>query len=413
MKTLGILVGGGPAPGINGVISAVTIEAQANRGWKVVGIMDGFRWLGRGDTGHAVTLTAHDVSRIHFEGGSILRTSRDNPAKDAAKMGNVMRALTELGIEALITIGGDDTAYSASRVEKEAGGALQVVHVPKTIDNDLPLPGGMPTFGYETARALGVQILQNLMEDARTTNRWYIVVTMGRKAGHLALGIGKAAGATLTVIPEGFRSRPVTLQAVCDILEGAVIKRLSMGREDGVAVLAEGLVEFISEKELTGLGPVQKDEHGHIRLADIQIGSRVREVLQKRFDERGLSIGMVQKYIGYELRSAPPIPFDIEYTKNLGFGAVEFIGNKGSGAIISIQGGKPVPIPFAEILDPATGRTRVRLVDVDSMTYRVARHYMIRLTREDITLPERIAALAAAGRLTPEEFSKKFTNVIT
>ncbi len=412
IKTIGILVGGGPAPGINGVISAATIEA-VNRGWNVLGIMEGFKWLSRGDTRYAEKLTIHGVSRIHWEGGSILRTSRENPTKDPDKMENVVRSLNNLHIDALITIGGDDTAYTASRVEKEVKGNIRVVHVPKTIDNDLPLPGGVPTFGFETARTIGVQLVMNLMEDARTSNRWYIVVTMGRRAGHLALGIGKAAGATLTVIPEGFRGKPITLGSVCDIVEGAVIKRLSMDREDGVAVLAEGLGEFLTPEEIDAIGAIRKDEHGHIRLGDLELGAEVRNVLRTRLEERGIKIGFVDLNIGYELRSAAPIPFDIEYTRDLGFGAVEFLSKGGSGAMISVHEGALAPIPFPQIMDPATGKTKVRMIDVDSMTYRVARHYMIRLDKEDITVPDRIEALAKAGRLTPEAFVKKFSAVIT
>src|SRR5439155_2396482 len=154
----------------------------------------------------------------HLRGGSILGTSRTNPTKSEANMRNVVHALKKLGVTALVSIGGDDTAYSASQIYKHAGGALRVAHVPKTIDNDLPLPGSTPTFGFETARHHGVFLVRNLAEDARTTSRWYIIISMGRAAGHLALGIGKAAAATLIVIPEQFRGRPVTINEVCDII---------------------------------------------------------------------------------------------------------------------------------------------------------------------------------------------------
>ena len=123
-----------------------------------------------------------------------------------------LESLRTLGIGALVTIGGDDTAFSASCLARAAAGEVRVAHVPKTIDNDLPLPGGMPTFGFETARSVGVQLVNNLITDAMTTSRWYLVVAMGRSAGHLALGIGKAAGATLTLIAEEFpRDQPVPL----------------------------------------------------------------------------------------------------------------------------------------------------------------------------------------------------------
>jgi len=193
------------APGINGVISSVTIEA-INHGVEVVGIYDGFQWLVQGNVTHVKPLTIDDVNRIQLRGGSILRTSRANPARSEAEMRNVLESLHKLGVSALVTIGGDDTAFSGSQVYLHARGAIRVAHVPKTIDNDLPLPPGVPTFGFETARHVGVGIVRNLAEDARTTSRWYIIVSMGRAAGYLALGIGKAAAATLTIIPEEFRT---------------------------------------------------------------------------------------------------------------------------------------------------------------------------------------------------------------
>src|SRR4051812_44621531 len=246
---LALLVGGGPAPGINGVISSVTIEA-INHGVEVVGVQDGFKNLVKGDLTAARPLTIDSVKMVHSRGGSILGTSRTNPTKSDADMRSVLDSLRRLGVGYLVTIGGDDTAYSASQVHLRADGAIRVAHVPKTIDNDLPLPAGTPTFGFETARHLGVAIVHNLTEDARTTSRWYVIVSMGRAAGHLALGIGKAAAATLTVIPEEFRGRPVRLDELCDIILGSVIKRRSQGTHYGMVVLAEGLIEAIGEKGL-------------------------------------------------------------------------------------------------------------------------------------------------------------------
>ena len=200
---VGIVVGGGPAPGINGAIGAVTLEA-GNRGHQVVGIYDGFSNLMAGITDRIKVLNHDDVSRIHFDGGSILNTSRANPTKKTEDMEQVVAVLKMLQVGYLVTIGGDDTMYAASQVAKCSAGRIRVCHVPKTIDNDLPLPGETPTFGFETARQHGFEIVHNLMEDSRTTHRWYFVVVMGRTAGHLALGVGKAAGATLSVIPEEF-----------------------------------------------------------------------------------------------------------------------------------------------------------------------------------------------------------------
>ena len=208
LKRLAILVGGGPAPGINAVISAATIQA-INQGFEVIGVRDGFKHLVRRDPTSLVPLTIDDVSRVHLLGGSILGTSRENPTKSPEATRAVIETLLEAGVTHLVTIGGDDTALSSRYISEHSTGAIRSVHVPKTIDNDLPLPPHVPTFGFQTARHIGVELVRNLMEDAKSTRRWYIVVAMGRKAGHLALGIGKAAGATLTVVAEEFASRYV------------------------------------------------------------------------------------------------------------------------------------------------------------------------------------------------------------
>jgi 6-phosphofructokinase 1 len=418
-ERLGILVGGGPAPGINSVISAVTIEA-INSGLEVIGIYDGFEHLMKGRTDMVRQLTIPDVSRIHFDGGSILRTSRANPTRTPEDLQNTVKALRELSIRYLVTIGGDDTAFSASEVVKAAGGNIRVAHVPKTIDNDLPLPGGMPTFGFETARHVGTELVRNLMEDSRTTNRWYFVVAMGRKAGHLALGIGKAAGATITVIGEEFPKERITLAEVCDVLEGAILKRRVMGRKDGVAVIAEGIGEKIDPEELAKIPgvEVERDPHGHIRLGEIPLATILKREIQRRFKERGEKMTIVDVTLGYELRCAPPIPFDIDYTRTLGYGAVKFLLSEPKddkvkeGCMVCLVGGRLEILPFDELRDPVTGRTKVRLVDINSEHYKVAREYMIRLEREDLENPEMLAKLAAAAKMTPEEFKKKFAHVV-
>jgi ATP-dependent phosphofructokinase / diphosphate-dependent phosphofructokinase len=416
---LALLVGGGPAPGINGVISSVAIEA-VEQGIEVIGFRDGFKWLVKGDTEHHRRLTIADVKAIHLRGGSILGTSRTNPAKSEADMRNVLEALHRLNVTKLVTIGGDDTAYSGSQVYLRAGGAVRVAHVPKTIDNDLPLPGSTPTFGFETARHLGVGIVRNLAEDARTTTRWYLVVSMGRAAGHLALGIGKAAAATLTVIPEEFRGRRVNLNEITDILVGAIIKRRAMGADYGVAVLAEGLLESIGEEELAKMVEsgeigryckVARDPHGHLRLGEIEFGRMIRDRLTTTLEAMNLGMTLVDKDLGYELRSADPIPFDAEYTRDLGYGAVKFLRSEASarfGAIISLMGGRLEPLPFDTILNPVTKRMQTRPVDVNGEGYECARRYMIRLDSRDFADPNRLARLATAANTTPEEFKKRF-----
>jgi 6-phosphofructokinase len=409
--TVGILVGGGPAPGINSVISAATIRSILG-GLDVLGIIDGFKWLMEGSTGQVRPLSIEDVSRIHFQGGSYLGTSRANPTRHAEALDNVLFSLSSLGITRLMTIGGDDTAFSAMKLEERAGGSLQVIHVPKTIDNDLDLPYGIPTFGFQTARHVGAEIVKNLMVDARTTTRWYLVVTMGRKAGHLALGIGNAAGATLTIIPEEFRERPIKLQRVVDLLIGAMIKRLNQGRAYGVAVLSEGLIEILDPRDLGGLEHVERDEYGHLRMNEVDVGDALRRELTKQLRQLGLSTGVVAKNVGYELRCADPIPFDIEYTRDLGYCAAQYLLDGGTSAMVSIQNGRFTPIPFKQMVDSSTGRTKVRMVDINSQSYQIARQYMIRLMEADMNNRDMLSRYAALAGLSPETFRERFSTVL-
>lgn len=417
---LALLAGGGPAPGINGVISSVTIEA-INHGMEVYGIQDGYKWLVQGDITKVRRLQIETVSRIQLSGGSILGTSRTNPTKDPEEMQRVLECFRKLGITALVSIGGDDTAYSASQVYKQARGSIHVAHVPKTIDNDLPLPGGTPTFGFETARQVGVFVTRNLAEDSRTTGRWYICVSMGRAAGHLALGIGKAAAATLTIIPEEFRGRHIGLNELCDIILGSIIKRQAKGRSYGLVMLAEGLIETVGEngfveafgsmEKLSRYGNIDRDPHGHLRLGEIEFGRIVKDWLIARAAGVGLKLAIVDKDLGYELRCADPIPFDAEYTRDLGFGAVKFLRSPmaGSfGAVISFVGGRMQALPFETMINPATGRMLPRRVDVDSESYECARRYMIRLERGDFEDAKQLALLAAVVKQKPEEFRKRF-----
>jgi 6-phosphofructokinase 1 len=403
-----ILCGGGPAPGINSVIGAATIRATLG-GLRVIGIRDGFKWLMQGQTHQAIPLSIEDVSRIHFTGGSYLGISRANPTREEQHLETVTTALQQLGVNQLITIGGDDTAFSAMRLAEHAGGRLRVVHVPKTIDNDLDLPHGASTFGFQTARHVGCELVKNLMVDARTTGRWYLVVAMGRKAGHLALGIGKAAGTTLTIIPEEFEDGgPIRLDHVADILLAAIIKQTAMHHDDGTAVLAEGLVEHLATEDLESFGQLERDEHDHVRLAEVNLADVVKSRLRAKLAELGLHTGLVTKDIGYELRCADPIPFDMEYTRDLGYCAAQFLLDGGSQAMVTMVDGHFQPLPFSDLLDPRTGRTRVRMVDVESEQYQIARRYMVRVRAEDLDDEPMLERLAVAAHLTPVEFRQRF-----
>jgi 6-phosphofructokinase 1 len=407
IKKIGIVVGGGPAPGTNGVIAAVAIEA-INKGCTPVGFHDGFEWLSERYTDEQHELTIDEVSRVHLDGGVILGTSRADIAHDRQSLENAVAALKKLGIDALVTIGGDDLVRSSIAIEQESHGAIKVVQVPKSIDNDLWLPEAVTTLGFETARQVGVDMVQNLMEDARTTGRWYLGVTMGRPTGHLTLGIGKAASATCTIIPEEFHTETISLSDIAEIVEGSIIKRRAMGRSHGVALLSEALVERFDPAEVAELQDVDHDAQGNIRVTEIDLGRKVKNEVQIRLEQRNIKVTIVDKTIGYELRCAPPIPYDAEYARDLGYAAVQYLFTGGSAAMITMQSGEFRPVPFAEVVDQTTGRGRQRPVDVSTESYSVARDYMVRLDPGDFKDESWVEILARAAGLSSPDFLSRF-----
>jgi 6-phosphofructokinase len=411
LERIAILAGGGPAPGINSVIGAATIRACL-AGVEVLGINDGFYWLMQGDINHVVPLTIKNVAAIHFRGGAFIGISRANPAGDDLMLTKTLESLERLDIDAVITIGGDETSLAAMRLAERANGRIHVVHVPKTIDNDLALPDGIFTFGFQTARHMGVGIVKDLQVDAATTSRWYFIITMGRKSGHLALGIGKAASVTLTIIPEEFRSSTVPLSTVVDLLAGSIIKRRSYGRRDGVAILAEGVMERIDPEDRSLFSETSMDPDSNRRISEVRFGELLRSEVTRRLRELGIDATIVTKNIGYELRCADPIPFDMEYTRDLGYCASKYLLDGGTDAIISVQNGRFRPIPFYDMIDPHTGLARVRTVDIETEHYKIARRYMLRLRRDDFEDPDELDKLARAAHLTVEQFREQFEYLV-
>jgi 6-phosphofructokinase 1 len=425
---MGIVVGGGPAPGINAVIGAAVIQA-INCGFEAIGFYDGFKWLTAPQFDpptHSTRLAIRDVARIHFDGGSILRIARANLLDEQAlKTENIVKPnpkkvslalgrLRELGINCLLTIGGDDTALSARYIAEAGGDALRVVHVPKTIDNDVPLPQNQHTFGFASARFHGTHLVKNLMQDSQTTGRWYLITAMGRSAGHLTLSIGMAAGSTLSLIPEEFADR-TTVQQIADVLEGAILKRRVMGRPDGVALIAEGLAYRLGDREELArlLGrEVPVDAAGHPRLAEVPLVDLLKREVQARFKARGESLSLITHTIGYELRSADPTPRDMSYCRSLGYHSIKLFSDDvpqpKSGYLVALVNENLAPLELHELLDTETSRIRTRLVDVSSDNYEVARAYQIRLECADLRDPVMLAKLAVEAHTSPAEFKKRY-----
>jgi len=191
-------------------------------------------------------------------------------------------------------------------------------------------------------------------------------------------------------------------------MSGAIIKRLALEKDHGVIVAAEGLISKIPSQELAAIDSIEKDDYEHVRYAEINFSDVLKKQLNGELKKMGIPISVQNKEIGYEVRCAPPNPFDVEYTRNLGYGAFEFLAGGGTNAVISIQNNQLTPIPFEEIVDPATGKMRIRLVDTNSLQYRIAKEYMIRLERGDFESEFLLNEMSRIANMTPQQFVEKY-----
>ncbi len=396
MKKLGIVCVGGPAPGINSVIRAVVIEAR-NRNLEVIGFLDGFSHLSKKEIVYK-NLEIEDVSRIHHYGGSIIGTSRGNSSDE--EVFNTYLSLINSGINYLVSLGGDGTAsiiYKISKLDKDK--KIKFAHIPKTIDNDFPLPPSSRTFGFETVRNLGMELVLNLIEDAKILKRWFFVQVMGRSSGHLAIGIGKSSGATLTIIPEEFQNyEKIPLKLLLDILEGSIIKRLAYNKPYGVAILAEGLSLKLENLNL----------QNYHSISEFPLAELLADEIENRLKKRNINIRIIPQNIGYVLRNAHPIAFDVSYTITLGYGAVKFLlsDNNIHCAVITLRGEKIEPIDINEFIE--NNKVKIRYVDLKGEVYESAYHYMIRLKKEDFENEEFLLKLCDVSKMEKEEFIKNF-----
>jgi ATP-dependent phosphofructokinase / diphosphate-dependent phosphofructokinase len=372
---IGILVSGGPAPGINSVISACVNEAD-KRGVKVKGLKNGFKGITMNIPNSVVNLTPENVHGIYNTGGSILGTSRFNPFSREETAEDFLTSLESNNINKLIVIGGEGSAYVSYQVSKKFPD-IKVMHVPKTIDNDLILPHHYPSFGFETARYVGTNILYTIMTDAITCQRWFLVTCMGRKAGFLALGLGVASGATLTLIPEEYIGKNPTPGDIAHEVFKTMEKSKSLGHEYGVVILAEGILDALDPNYSEELKNCQRDELGRIRYSMLELGDVIADPLIRICKQESLDIRINTKNIGYELRCHQPVSFDVEYTTFLGFGAVRLLMEDIHGVTVTRDFDKLGYEPLSNMILP-DGTVRSRNVDVSSELYQISRSFMIR-----------------------------------
>ncbi len=363
-ESVAILCAGGPAPGINTVIGSVT-KIFLTAGYEVLGIHEGYKTLFT-DKPNFEKLDFNFADSIYSRGGSALKMSRYKPKDEEFKTDFFVNNNVRL----LVTIGGDDTASTANRISKfMQGNKIQLanIHVPKTIDNDLPLPEGTPTFGYQTAKEEGVRIGTTLYEDARTSGNWFVVSAMGREAGHLALGIGTACHYPMIIIPEMFNKTKITFDAITRMIISSMIKRKLMGVEYGVAIVSEGVFHFMSDEEIEGTGiNFTYDDHGHPELGNVSKAHIFNMLVQRKLKKLGLSVKSRPNEIGYELRCVRPIAYDLSYASILGMGVMKLYQEGATGCMVTqTPEGDVMPLYLKDVEDE-NGKVKPRLVNMES-----------------------------------------------
>ena len=409
IKRVGIVFSGGPAPAANAVISAAAISfLEDDR--EVIGFFHGYSEL---QDYHPVThrllpdehyriFEEKDLSGLRNTRGIVIGTARANPGKgiekpadldDAKKtvcLRNVYNAFVDLEIDALISIGGDDTLKTANflyeyqkRLPADAR-HVSVVHLPKTIDNDYR--GIDFTFGFFTAVDVMAKELQNLRADAIATSSYFIVETMGRKAGWLSYGVAIAGEANLVLAVEditgnllvdGNLSMDALVERIVDLMEA----RERRGKHYGTVVLAEGLAELLPPTQTKDL---PRDEHGHISLGRIDLGKLVASLVTKRYEQRtGRKKKATGLQLGYESRCAPPHAFDVMLGSQLGIGAYRALVEENlDGHMVSVVGQLDLSyVPFTQLVNPQTLKTEVRLIQPGSDLHRLARFLETRTDR--------------------------------
>lgn len=384
MKTIAILCGGGPAPGINTVVATVT-KVFLKAGYRVLAIHDGYKGL-FGENPDVEELTFEKADCIFTRGGSMIRMSRFKPKDEDFSS----RLFVKYGIELLVTIGGDDTASTANRLTKYLSACqLEVknIHVPKTIDNDLPLPEGVPTFGFMSAREMGVNIGKVIKAEAATTQNWYILMSMGREAGHLAYEIGKSIQAATIIIPEMFVHTEITMDKIVRLIISAMLKRRVCGVNSGVVVVSEGIFHFLKDEDIAASGIVfDYDAHGHPELSDVGKAQALNKIVRRRLQAIGLNIVSRPVEVGYSLRCTDPCAYDLSYCTTLGIGVKKLYEAGCSGCMVAVDINQQVIPVYLQDVEDENGKIRPRLVNMEreevKFTFSEMMYYLTDADRE-------------------------------
>jgi len=394
-KSIAILCAGGPAPGINTVISTIA-KVFLKDGYHIIGIHEGYRHLfdGKAET---VDINFHYADRIFPRGGSTLRMSRYKPKDDEFKADFFIKNNVKL----LVTIGGDDTASTSNRVAKfleKSNIEIQNIHVPKTIDNDLPLPDMMPTFGFNSAKNEGVHIGNTIYEDSRTSGTWFVIASMGRSAGHLAFEIGASCHFPIIIIPEMFYNTRITLDKIVNLIISSMIKRKINGVDHGVAIVSEGVFHLLDNEELHNSGiDFTYDAHGHPELGNVSKAHIINVLVQRKLKSLNIDIKSRPVEMGYELRCCRPVAFDLTLCTVLGMGVKRLFEQGHKGCIVSTTRDAQIKPLFLKDIEDENGKIPPRMVNVNTEFARMVLGDLHVLNEKDYDQAKKFLAI-------PEEF---------
>ena len=400
-EAIAILTGGGPAPGMNTVVGSVAKTFLA-KGYRVIGLHYGYSGLFNPNP-RFEDLDMFRVDYIFNQGGSYLTMSRFKPSEEDFEKNFNLDFFKDNNIKLLVTVGGDDTASTANRIAKFLEAKqypIANIHVPKTIDNDLPLPAGMPTFGYQSAKNAGSVIGRAVYNDARTSANWFVVAAMGRSAGHLAFGIASACHYPMIIIPEMFNKTKITIDKIISLIVSSIVKRKIMNMDYGVAMVSEGVFHSLDEEEILKSGiHFSYDDHGHPELGKVSKAEMFNTLLEKRCKALGVKVKSRPVEIGYEVRCQTPCAFDLVYCSQLGMGVYKLFSEGKTGCMVYIsQEGYVSPLYLKDLQDPETGKIPPRLVDINAdKIHQVIDNLMHYITPEDYEA-------AKAYLPNPEEF---------
>ena len=395
-KSIVILTGGGPAPGMNTVVGSIA-KTFISRGYRVLGLHGGYKGLFSIEPNFTeIDFVLADA--IFNRGGSFVMMSRYKPTVNDFEQNFNLDFFKENNIQLLVTVGGDDTASTANGVAKflaEKNYKIANIHVPKTIDNDLPLPMEAPTFGYQSAKAEGARIASTVYEDARTSGNWFVVCAMGRSAGHLAFGIASAAHYPMIVIPEMFNKTTITVDKIIKLAVSSIIKRHILGLSYGSVKISEGVFHELSDEELKKSGVnFSFDEHGHPELGKVSKAHIFSEMVEAKLKQLNISTKIRPVEIGYEVRCQQPVAFDLVYCTRLGMGVYQLFKSGETGCMVYInEYGDAKPLYLKDLQDPQTGKIPPRGVNINSEKIQaIFDNIMHYVTEEDYAAAKEIVA---------------------